>query len=321
MKRFGLIGAAGYIAPKHMRAIKETQGLLVAAMDKFDSIGVIDSYFPNAAFFTEFERFDRHLEKQRRLGVGIDYLSICTPNYLHDAHIRFGLRSGVNVICEKPLVLNPWNAEALLKLEQESTQRVFCILQLRLHEEVKRLKKTIETIQSGTKHEVELTYVASRGNWYYSSWKGDDTKSGGVATNIGIHLFDLLLLLYGEVQENIVNVYTHDRAAGILEFENATVKWFLSINYETLPTEIKVTGQRIYRSLKIKEHTFDFSKGFDDLHTETYRSILDGKGFGITDILPSIELVNKIRTQDITPISEQSHSFCHLPLSNHPFLK
>ncbi len=319
MKRFGLIGAAGYVAPRHMQAIKDTNGTLVAAMDKFDSVGIIDRYFPNAAFFTEFERFDRHLEKQKRLGTGIDYLSICTPNYLHDAHIRFGLRSGVDVICEKPLVLNPWNANALLDLEQESKQRVFCILQLRLHDEVMRLKKIVEELPDTEKHEVELTYITPRGNWYYTSWKGDESKSGGIATNIGIHFFDMLLWLYGELEENFVNVYTHDRAAGILKFEKANVKWFLSINDDTFPTKAKTADQRTYRFLKLGNQTFDFSEGFDDLHTKSYEAILDGKGFGIQDAMPSIDVVHNIRTKEITPSSEESHPLAHLSLSKHPF--
>lgn len=321
MKRFGLIGAAGYVAPRHMKAIQDTNGSLVAAMDKFDSVGVIDRYFPEAAFFTEFERFDRHLEKQKRLGVGIDYLSVCTPNYLHDAHIRFGLRSGVDVVCEKPLVLNPWNAEALLNLEQEYNRRVFCILQLRLHEEVKRLKETVANLQEGEKHEVELSYITPRGNWYYTSWKGDESKSGGIATNIGIHFFDMLLWLYGDVEENIVNAYTHDRAAGILKMEKANVKWFLSINDETLPRDVKESGQHTFRSLKISDQTFDFSKGFDDLHTKSYEAILEGNGFGIQDAMPSIDIVHQIRTQELTAISDQSHPLCQLPLAKHPFSK
>jgi len=321
MKRYGLIGAAGYVAPRHMKAMQETNGSLMAAMDKFDSVGIIDTYFPRAAFFTEFERFDRYLEKQRRFGGGIDYLSICTPNYLHDAHIRFGLRSGIDVICEKPLVLNPWNAEALLNLEAECNQRVHCILQLRLHEEVIRLKTRLDSQSSTEKLEVSLTYIVPRGNWYYASWKGDESKSGGVATNIGIHFFDMLLWMFGEVQDSIVNVYSHDRAAGILITEKANIKWFLSINEAALPDDIKATGDFTYRSLTLGDQEFDFSKGFEDLHTKSYEHILRGNGFGISDAVPSIDLVNKIRTAELEPTSSHSHPLCQLPLSKHPFAK
>ena len=319
MKQFAMIGAAGYVAPRHMMAILDTGNNLVAAVDKFDSVGIIDRNFPNSAFFTEFERFDRHLDKMKRNGQNTDYISICSPNYLHDSHIRFGLRIGADVICEKPLVLNPWNADALMELEQEQIQKVHCILQLRLHEQVQALKKKVDKLLEGEKHEVDLTYITSRGNWYYTSWKGDESKSGGIATNIGVHFFDMLLWLYGDVKENIVNVYTHDRAAGILKMEKANVKWFLSINDETLPEEIKSSGQRVFRSLTLGDESFDFSKGFDDLHTKSYAHILDGKGYGIKDTRKAIDLVYKIRTLEVQAPSEESHRFASLPLSKHPF--
>jgi len=319
MKQFAMIGAAGYVAPKHMKAIKETRNCLVAAVDKFDSIGVIDQYFPKSAFFTEFERFDRHLEKLRRDGQQIDFISICSPNHLHDAHIRFGLRFGADVICEKPLVLNPWNVDALLELENESDNKVNCILQLRLHRQVQALQKKLDLLPDGEKHEVELTYITPRGNWYYTSWKGDESKSGGIVTNIGIHFFDLLLLLYGAVIENVVNVYTHDRASGILKMEKANVKWFLSINDMTLPEDIRSSGQLIYRSLKLGEEEFDLSTGFEDLHTKSYTRIIEGHGFGILDAKNAIDLVHDIRTSEIQKISADSHPYASLPLSDHPF--
>jgi len=321
MKQFAMIGAAGYIAPKHMKAIKETQNSLVAAVDKFDSVGIIDQYFPQSAFFTEFERFDRHLEKLRRDGQKLDFISICSPNYLHDAHIRFGLRFGADVICEKPLVLNPWNADALMELEKESQNKVNCILQLRLHKQVKILTEKVDELADGEKHEVELSYISPRGNWYYTSWKGDESKSGGIVANIGIHFFDLLILLYGDVIENIVNINTHDRAAGILKMEKANVKWFLSINDLTLPEDIRSTDQRIYKSFKLGEQEFDLSTGFEDLHTKSYEQILDGNGYGIHDAKKAIDLVYKIRTSTISDITEESHKYASLPLSKHPFSK
>lgn len=319
MKQFALIGAAGYVAPRHMKAIQSTGNDLVAAVDRFDSVGIIDRYFPRSAFFTEFERFDRHLEKMKRAGNPIDYLSICSPNYLHDAHIRFGLRIGSDIICEKPLVLNPWNAEALMELEQDYGHKVNCILQLRLHDQVNALKEKVDQLKEGEKHEVELTYITSRGSWYYTSWKGDESKSGGIATNIGVHFFDMLTWLYGDVEENIVNVYTHDRAAGIMHLKNANVKWFLSINDETLPQGISASGQRVYRKLTLGDEVFDFSKGFDDLHTKSYQHILDGHGYGISDTQKAIDIVYQIRSATQTPVSDQSHPLASLPLAKHPF--
>ncbi len=237
MKNFVMIGAAGYIAPRHMKAIKETGNNLIAAMDRSDSVGIMDSYFPAADFFTEFERFDRHLHKLKRKGTKLDYLTVCSPNYLHDSHVSFGLRHGLDVICEKPLVLNPWNIDSIQEVEKETGKKVNVILQIRLHPKIIALKKEIE--KSKDFHEVDLTYITSRGNWYYTSWKGEDEKSGGVATNIGIHFFDMLNWIFGDVKESIVNLHNHDRASGVIKFEKAKVKWFLSINSEMLPKDIK----------------------------------------------------------------------------------
>ena len=253
MKNFALIGASGYIAPRHLKAIKDTDSNLLAALDRFDSVGIMDSYFPDAAFFVETERFDRHLEKLKYdKGIELDYVSICTPNYLHDAHIRMALRRGADAICEKPLVLNPWNLDALANMEKESGQRVWNILQLRLHQSIIDLKKKVDAAPKNKVFDIDLTYLTSRGNWYYTSWKGDYSKSGGIATNIGVHFYDMLSWIFGDVKENIVHVQTHDRASGYLEFERARVRWFLSINYDLIPQEIKAKGQRTYRSISIE---------------------------------------------------------------------
>ncbi len=320
MKDFALIGAAGFIAPRHLKAIKETGNNLVATLDKFDSVGIMDSYFPEASFFTEFERFDRHLEKLTRTGNPIDYLSICSPNYLHDSHIRFGLRQGASVICEKPLVLNPWNVEALNQLQKETGKEVFNILQLRLHPDIIALKGKVQASDPTKIFEFDLAYITSRGNWYYTSWKGDISKSGGIATNIGIHFFDMLLWIFGNVKENIVHVHTHDRAAGFLQLERARVRWFLSINQDTLPEAVKVKGQRTYRSITMEGTEIEFSEGFTDLHTKSYQAILAGQGFNLTEALPSIELAHAIRTQQPMGIKGDYHPFVSKPLTPHPFL-
>ncbi|MDO8366346.1 MAG: Gfo/Idh/MocA family oxidoreductase [Saprospiraceae bacterium] len=317
MSNFALIGTAGYIAPRHLKAIRDTGHQLVAAFDPQDSVGVLDSYFPNTAFFTEFERFDRHLEKLKRAGKAIDYVCICSPNYLHDAHIRFGLRHGANVICEKPLVLNPWNAEALKINEQESGKRVFTILQLRLHPAIIALKNKVEQNNSAKKHEVDLTYITARGNWYYASWKGDLTKSGGIATNIGIHFFDMLAWIFGDLKNNIVHVHTHDRAAGFLEFEKARVRWFLSINADTLPPE--AAGKRTFRAITVDGESLEFSEGFTDLHTLSYQDILNGNGFGLDDALPAIQLAHEIREQRPVGLVGEYHDLAGLALVKHPF--
>lgn len=310
-----MIGVAGYVAPRHLRAIAETGNQVVAALDKHDNVGVIDSYFPNADFFTEFERFDRHLEKRKRTGTKIDYLVVCSPNYLHDAHIRFGLRLGADVICEKPLVLNPWNTEALQAMESETGGHISTILQLRLHPAIIELKKRMAA--SDTIHDVDLTYITSRGKWYHASWKGDVSKSGGIATNIGIHFFDMLLWIFGAVQQNIVHVHTHDRAAGYLELEKARVKWFLSINDATLPAHSN--GARTYRSITVDGEEIEFSGGFNDLHTRSYEEILAGEGFGILEAAPSIELVHHIRSKKPVGLTDNYHPLAILPLTKHPF--
>jgi UDP-N-acetyl-2-amino-2-deoxyglucuronate dehydrogenase len=295
MKNFALIGVAGFIAPRHLQAIKETGNNLVAALDKFDSVGILDSYFPNADFFTEFERFDRHLEKLRREGKKIDYVSICSPNYLHDSHIRFALRHGADAICEKPLVLNPWNLDALSEIEKESKHRINTILQLRLHPSIVQLKNDIDKAPADKHFNVDLTYITSRGSWYHHSWKGDESKSGGVATNIGIHFFDMLLWLFGDIKSNEPNGVHPDHASGHLEFGRATVKWFLSINREHLPQEARLAGKRTHRSLKIEGKEIEFSDGFTGLHTRCYEAILAGRGFGIDDARKSIEIVFNLR--------------------------
>lgn len=318
MKNFALIGAAGYIAPRHLKAIKETGNNLSAAVDKHDCVGVMDSYFPKAAFFTEFERFDRHLEKEKRENRKADYISICTPNYLHDAHIRFALRYGAHAICEKPLVLNPWNVDHLLELQKESDFKVYNILQLRLHPSVIALKDKIEA-EPNKLHDVDLTYITSRGNWYYTSWKGDVHKSGGIATNIGIHFFDMLMWIFGPVQKRTVHLNEHDRASGYLELKNARVRWFLSINADTLPENIKKEGLSTYRSITIEGEEFEFSKGFNDLHTRSYENILAGNGFELSEAKPSINEAFEIRQATKSPLKNDYHPLAKLPLTNHPF--
>jgi len=320
MKNFALIGASGYIAPRHLNAIKDTNNNLLAALDRFDSVGIIDSYFPDTAFFVETERFDRHIEKLKYdKGVNLDYMSICTPNYLHDAHIRMALRRGADAVCEKPLVLNPWNLDALQKMEKESGQRVWTILQLRVHKSIIELKRKIEEAPKDKIFDVDLTYLTSRGNWYYTSWKGDMSKSGGIATNIGVHFYDMLSFIFGAVKKNVVHVHTHDRAAGYLEFERARVRWFLSINYDVLPDEIKAKGQRTYRSITIEGEELEFSGGFTDLHTRVYEGILDGNGYGLEDTRQAIEIVHTIRNSEPKGLKGDYHPFAKKKLIDHPF--
>lgn len=297
--RYALIGAAGYVAPRHMKAIKETGGDLKAACDPNDSVGILDSYFPSARFFVEFERFDRHIDKLRRRGDRVDFISICSPNYLHDAHVRFALRSDADAICEKPLVLNPWNIDGLAEIEAQSDRSIFTILQLRLHPAIIALKEKIDA-QPDLVHEVDLTYIASRGGWYQISWKGAAEKSGGIATNIGVHFFDVLGFLFGKLTDNNVHLRDPWRAAGYLEFERARVRWFLSIDHDDLPAEVR-DGQTVYRSMTVGDEVVDFSAGFTDLHTESYSQILAGKGFGIVEVRPSIELVSAIGSMDLQP--------------------
>lgn len=295
MKNFALIGAAGYIAPRHMKAIKETGNNLVAALDKHDNVGILDSYFPNADFFTEFERFDRHLDKLKRKGQNVDYVSICSPNYLHDSHIRFALKHGADAICEKPLVLNPWNVDALAEIEKETGKKIYTILQLRLHPSIIALREKILNGQKDKVYDVDLRYITSRGNWYQTSWKGDESKSGGIATNIGIHFFDMLIWIFGSVKDSKVKTHEKDHAEGYLELERGRVRWFLSINYQHIPENMKAAGKRTYRSLTIENQELEFSEGFTDLHTLSYQEILKGNGFGIQDARASIEVVQAIR--------------------------
>ncbi len=293
---FALIGAAGYIAPRHMKAIKETNNTLVAALDKQDTVGYMDNFFPNADFFLETERFDRHLDKLRRQGdKKIEYITVCSPNYLHDSHMRLALRNDANVICEKPLVLNPWNVEALGIIEQETGRKINTILQLRLHDSIKKLKTMIDNGPKDKIYDIDLTYITSRGHWYYMSWKGDTSKSGGIATNIGIHFFDMLMWIFGEVQNNIVHYYSDSKAAGFLQLKNARIRWFLSIDSEDLPLRIKQTGQRTFRSILIDGNETEFSDGFADLHTASYKEIINGNGFGLEVSYPTINTVYTIR--------------------------
>lgn len=295
MRNFALIGAAGYIAPRHLQAIRDTKNVLVAALDKSDTVGVMDSYFPDADFFTEFERFDRHLDKLRRQGKGVNYVSICSPNYLHDSHIRFALRNGADAICEKPLVLNPWNVDSLIEIERETGKRVNTILQLRLHPAIIALREKVLKGPIYKIYDVKLNYVTSRGHWYHTSWKGDVSKSGGIATNIGIHFFDMLIWIFGNVRTLEEVQLDQDSASGYLELDRARIKWNLSINYDHVPEDLKVKGKRTYRSLLMEDEEIEFSDGFTDLHTRSYEQILAGKGFGLEDARPSIELVHKIR--------------------------
>jgi UDP-N-acetyl-2-amino-2-deoxyglucuronate dehydrogenase len=302
MKNFALIGAAGYVAPRHMKAIKATGQRLVAALDPNDSVGVIDGYFPEADFFTEFERFDRYVDKMRRSGDSrkIDYVSICSPNYLHDSHMRFALRSGADAICEKPIVLNPWNIDGLAEIERDTGRKINTILQLRLHPAILEVRRRTAETPANAKHEVELTYVTSRGHWYLRSWKGDVKKSGGIATNIGVHFFDMLHFVFGRLQANRVHLASDTKAAGYLEYERARVRWFLSIDLEDVPEDLRNRGQRTYRSITVDGQEVEFSDGFTDLHERSYEEILAGRGFGLEENRTAVETVASIRSA--TPI-------------------
>lgn len=300
MKNFALIGAAGYIAPRHLQAIKATGNNLVAAMDKNDSVGILDSYFPDCDFFTEFERFDRHLDKLKRKGIKVDYVSICSPNYLHDSHIRFALRHGADAICEKPLVLNPWNIDALAEIEKETERKVYTILQLRLHPSIIALREKIKNGPKDKVYDVDLTYITSRGHWYHHSWKGDVSKSGGIATNIGIHFFDMLIWVFGGVIESKVYELTDTRGIGEIVLDQARVKWNLSVGYHDIPEALRKIGKRTYRSLTLEGEEIEFSDGFTDLHTESYKHILNGAGFGLDEAKTSIQIAHNIRNS--TPI-------------------
>jgi UDP-N-acetyl-2-amino-2-deoxyglucuronate dehydrogenase len=308
---FALIGVGGYIAPRHLKAIKETGNTLVAAFDINDSVGILDRFFPDASFFTEFERFDRFAEKLRRQEENkrIDYVSVCSPNYLHDAHIRFALRIGANVICEKPLVLNPWNLDALLEMEQESNRQVNTILQLRVHPSLIALRESLLHNSQSKKHEVILTYITSRGPWYMHSWKGNLERSGGVATNIGIHFFDLLVWLFGRVENNEVHFASSAKTGGYLELERARVRWFLSIDRNDLPETATECGLSTFRSITVDSKEVEFSEGFTDLHTLVYKNTLEGKGFVIEDARAAINIAHDIRVAKTTGISERSHPF------------
>jgi UDP-N-acetyl-2-amino-2-deoxyglucuronate dehydrogenase len=311
MKNFALIGAAGYIAPRHMQAIKATGNELVAAMDPNDSVGIIDSHFPDADFFTEFERFDRHIDKMRRTKHErrVDYVSICSPNYLHDSHMRFALRSGADAICEKPLVLNPWNIDGLQDIEKDTGHKVNTILQLRVHPAIVALREKVQKGARSGKHEVDLAYVTSRGHWYLQSWKGDTKKSGGIATNIGVHFFDMLHFIFGKLQSNIVHHSEDTKAGGYLEYENARVRWFLSVDVNDVPQGPRESGQRTYRSITVDGEEIEFSGGFTDLHVRSYEEILAGRGFGLDENRTAIETVAALRTAQAHGLKGDYHPF------------
>ncbi len=306
-KNFGLIGVAGYIAVRHLKAIKETGNVLLASLDRFDCVGLLDSYFPKSDFFVEFERFDRHFDKLRRTGTKVDYVSICSPNYLHDSHIRFALRNQAEAICEKPIVLNPWNVDALQEIENETGRKIYTILQLRLHPKIIELRNKIINGPKDKIYDIDLTYIASRGNWYFISWKGDIQKSGGVATNIGIHFFDMLSWIFGKVKSNKVHVSVFNKAAGFLELENARIRWFLSLDFNDLPSPVKESGQRTFRSVVVDGAEFEFSEGFTDLHTLSYKEILAGRGFGLNDARQSVITAHSIRNSKPVGIQGDYH--------------
>lgn len=305
MRRFALIGAAGYIAPRHMEAIRNTGNELVAALDPHDAVGVLDRYFPQADFFTEFERFDRHLDKLRRAGQGVHYISIASPNYLHDSHIRFALRLGADAVCEKPVVLNPWNIDGLQELEWETGRRVNVILQLRLHPTVVELREWVQEAPLGHRFDVTLTYITPRGRWYLYSWKGDERKSGGIATNIGVHLFDMLGFVFGPAVESRLHLRTPTRAAGLLEYERARVKWFLSVEPEDVPEAARGKGRVGFRLMSVDGRQIEFSDGFEHLHTRSYEELLAGRGFGLQEARPAIEVVAEIRQGPVVPEGER----------------
>ena len=314
---FAIIGVGGYIAPRHLKAIRDTGNTLIAACDPNDSVGLIDSYSFDTSYFREFERFDRHVEKLRRMSPErrIHYVTICSPNYLHDAHIRFALRVGADAICEKPLVLNPWNCDALQELEHETGRHINTILQLRVHPSIIAFREQLLKQPSTEKTDINLTYITSRGKWYLVSWKGDSEKSGGLATNIGIHFFDLLIWLFGNVQGLEVHYASPTKTAGYLELDRARVRWFLSIDRNDLPDSCKTNNKTTFRSLTANNSEIEFSGGFTDLHTEVYRQILDGKGHGINDVKPSIQLAHDIRNAKPTGLCGNSHHILKKVLS------
>ena len=314
MKKFALLGASGYIAPRHMKAIKETGNSLVAALDPYDGIGIMDNNFPEAYFFKEFERFDRFVDKWHRdNSKKIDYMSICSPNYLHDSHIRFALKSDAEVICEKPLVLNPWNIDQLKKIECETGKKVYNILQLRLHPSIVSLKEKVtkEIKKDPDKtYNIDLTYITSRGKWYFVSWKGDEAKSGGIASNIGVHFYDMLCWIFGDIEENIVHIKTVDINSGSFKLKHANVRWFLSVNYDYIPKDVKARGERTYRSIIIDGEEIEFSNGFTDLHTRSYEEILKGNGFGLDKAYSSVRIISEIRHLSPIGINGDYHPLC-----------
>ena len=308
MKNFSLIGVAGYIASKHLNAIKETGNNLISALDPNDSVGILDNFFPNSLFFKEFERFDRHVFKLSKIKEEkINYISICSPNYLHDSHIRFALRSGADAICEKPLVLNLWNLEGLRDLEDKTGNKINSILQLRNHKEIIKLKNKISKSKITKNYNIDLTYITPRGNWYAQSWKGDVNKSGGIVTNIGIHLFDMLHYLFGKTKKSKLFLKKDEKQSGFLELENANVRWFLSIDYNDLPLICKKNKVKTFRSISIDGKEIEFSKGFTDLHTLSYEQILNGKGFGIDENINAIETASNIRSAKTVPLVGEYH--------------
>ncbi|MFD2264562.1 Gfo/Idh/MocA family protein [Lacibacterium aquatile] len=309
MKNFALIGAAGYIAPRHMKAVRDVGGALLAAYDPNDSVGVIDSHFPEAEFFTSFEEFDRFIDASGRNGTKLDYLGICSPNYLHDAHIRYGLRTGADVICEKPLVLGVADVDALMEMEKATGKKVNTILQLRLHPVIQALREKIQATPKGVVHDVTLTYLTSRGKWYFTSWKGETAKSGGIASNIGIHFFDMLSWVFGEATSSVVHKHAEDAAAGVMQFEKARVRWFLSVNADYLPAEAVAAGKRTYRSILIDGQELEFSEGFTELHSDSYRQVLAGKGYGLADARPSISIAEAIRHAPLAALDDTAHTF------------
>jgi UDP-N-acetyl-2-amino-2-deoxyglucuronate dehydrogenase len=308
-KNFAITGVAGYIAPRHLRAVRDTGNNLIAALDPHDSVGILDGMFKDVRFFTEFERFDRHIEKLRRRpdDERVHYLSICSPNYLHDAHCRFALRVGADVICEKPVVLNPWNIDALQELEEDSGKRIYIVLQLRVHPALVALREKLQNTPMTTKRDIVLTYVTSRGPWYLVSWKGDGERSGGLATNIGVHFYDLLIWLFGKVERSEVHLAEATRTAGFLELKNANVRWYLSIDSRDVPESAKAKGMATHRSLTMDGQEIEFSEGFTDLHTTIYKEVLAGRGFGLNEARPSIELVHDIREAPIVRPGDNAH--------------
>lgn len=319
MKNFAIIGVGGYVAPRHLKAIKDTGNRLLSAYDRCDSVGILDSYFPDAAFFTEQELFDRHNSLLKGRGEALDFVSVCTPNYLHDAHTRYGLRLGADVICEKPVVLNPWNVDALERVEEETGHRAYTILQLRLHPSVLALREKVSREPQNRIFDIDLTYITSRGKWYYASWKGDDRKSGGVATNIGVHFYDMLVWIFGPITKSVVHVASHDRVAGYLELQRARVRYFLSINAEHLPAEEAQKGKRTFRAIYVDGEEFEFSNGFTELHTKSYEEIMAGRGFRISEARQCIQAVHDIRNAKPVGLVGDYHPLAREPLAMHPF--